>query len=336
MNMRSSHSKHSVFTLLAGCLVIFIFGLGLSPAHADGDTPLPAMDKANIKVRIVEPDRDVGYVVGDILKRTVILDVKKPYTLVETSLPIVGYEHRYQGQISGIELTGISSAQANHSDSTTYTVDLSYQVFTTGKVAKPAILRPEIFKFKSAQKGEVRQYQIPSFSFRISPLSVFGQVKVQDEMSPLRPPLLLDAASEKIKLKILLGILGVALIGLLYIFGMRAWLPRMGAPFARAFRDIRKLPDSTEGLQQAVVRVHKSLNATAGHSLFNDNLDQFIRQKPAFKPVRAEIERFFGLSRQVFFEPQAAHEAGETPMLWLRSFCRHCRDCERGLIPEAG
>ncbi len=328
--MRFSHSGFSVIAILAACIGL----LSATAAHAD--TPLPLMNKADIKVHIVEPDRDVGYVVGDILNRTVTLDVKKPYTLVETSLPIVGYEHRYQGQVSGIELTRISSAQADHSDSTTYTIHLSYQVFTTGKLAKPAILRPEIFKFKSAEKGEVLQYQIPSFSFRISPLSVFGQVKVKDEMSPFRPPLLLDATPEILKLKILLGIFGVALIGLLYIFGMRAWLPRMGAPFARAFRDIRKLPDNTDGLQQAVARVHKSLNATAGHSLFNDNLDQFISRKPAFKPVRAEIERFFGLSRQVFFEPQAAHEAGEAPLLWLRRFCRHCRDCERGLTPEIG
>jgi mxaA protein len=326
-NMHSSHIKLPAFMFLLLAL-LSVFGV----AHAD--TPLPAMDEANIKVDIIEPERDVGYVVGDVLKRTVTLEVKKPYALVETSLPIVGYEHRYQGQITGIELTGISTSQKEHDESTIYTIDLAYQVFTRGKVAKPAMLRPEILKFKSAKNGEVLQYQIPSFKFRISPLSVFGQVKIEDEMSTFRPPLLLDASPEKFRLKILLGVLAVALTGLLYIFGMRAWLPRMGAPFAKAFRDIRKLPDNTDSLQQAVARMHKALNATAGHSLFHDNLDKFISQKPAFKPVEAEIDHFFGLSRQVFFEPQAQHQAGEAPLLWLRSFCRHCRDCERGLVPE--
>lgn len=108
----------------------------------------------------------------------------------------------------------------------------------------------------------------------------------------------------------------------------------MGAPFAKAYRDIRKLPATSEGLQQAVARVHRSLNFTAGNSVFKDNLDQFVQQKPAFKPVMVDIEQFFGSSRQVFFEPQAEHQAGEVPLDWLRNFCRRCRDCERGLIPE--
>ncbi len=325
-----NYFKHPVFiSLLLALLATF----NLSVAYA-ADTPLPPMDAKNIKVSIVEPERDVGYVVGDILQRTVTLEVKKPYELIETSLPIVGYEHRYQGQVTGIELSKIATKKQEHSDSTTHILHLSYQVFTTGKVAKPAILRPEIIKFKNTSKGELLQYQLPSFSFRISPLSVYGQVKVKDEMSPFRAPLLLDAAPEIFKLKVLLGVLGAALLGLLYILGMRAWLPRMGAPFAKAYRDIRKLPATSEGIQQAVARVHKSLNITAGNSVFSDNLDQFVAHKPAFKPVKADIERFFGLSRHVFFEPQAAHQAGEAPLDWLRSFCRRCRDCERGLIPE--
>jgi mxaA protein len=292
------------------------------------------MDAKNIKVTIVEPERDAGYVVGDILQRTVTFEIKKPYELVETSLPIVGYEYRWQGQITGIELSKITTKKQVHGGNTAYILHLSYQVFTTGKVAKPAILRPEIIKFKGARKGEFLQYQLPSFSFRVSPLSVYGQVNIKDEMSPFRKPLLLNAAPEKFKLKVLSGLLGAALLGLLYILGMRAWLPRMGAPFAKAYREIRKLPATSEGLQQAVARVHKSLNITAGNSVFSDNLDQFVVQKPAFKPVKADIERFFGLSRQVFFEPQATHQAGEAPLDWLRSFCRRCRDCERGLTPE--
>ena len=102
--MKLSHSKHPVFIAL---LLGFVAAFSLSIAQADA--PLPTMDTKNIKVAIVEPERDVGYVVGDILQRTVTLEVKKPYELVETSLPIVGYEHRYQGQITGIELSKIAT-----------------------------------------------------------------------------------------------------------------------------------------------------------------------------------------------------------------------------------
>lgn len=326
-------SSHSIFLALIMLLIGLAFALGSPTVHAD-DEPLPAIDAKSIKGSVIDPKRDAGYVVGDVLQRTVKLQVERPYELLETSLPIVGYEHRWKGQISGIELVKIETDKQEQGNSTIYTLHLSYQVFTTGKVVKPAALRRETLKFKNTKSGEVFQYQIPSFSFRISPLSVFGQVKIKDEMSAFHAPLLLDTAPEKFKLKILLGVLVAALLGLLYILGMRAWLPRMGAPFAKAYRDIRKLPPTQEGLQQAVARVHKSLNATAGNIVFNDNLDQFVKHKPAFEPVKADIERFFGLSRQVFFEQKATHQAGETPLDWLRHFCRRCRDCERGLTPE--
>jgi mxaA protein len=293
--MKKSLTLNRLNSVFISSLLSLFAAFNLSVAHA-AEPPLPPMSAKNIKVGIIEPERDVGYVVGDTLRRVVIIEVKKPYELVETSLPIVGYEHRWQGQVTGIELSKISSKKTSHMDSTTYTIDLGYQVFTTGKVPKPAILRPEIIKFKNTSKDQVLQYQLPPFGLRISPLSVYGQVNLKDEMSPFRKPLLLDAKTEKFELKVLLGLLGASLLGLLYILGMRAWLPRMGAPFAKAYRDIRKLPATSEGLRQAVARVHKSLNLTAGNSIFNDNLDQFIADKPAFKPVRADIERFFGLS----------------------------------------
>ena len=94
------------------------------------------------------------------------------------------------------------------------------------------------------------------------------------------------------------------------------------------------MPNTPEGIQQAVASVHESLNATAGNSLFSGNLDQFLTQKPAFNAIRTELDQFFGLSRQVFFEPNAQHQVGNNPIQWLAQFSRRCRDCERGLIPD--
>lgn len=284
---------------------------------------------ARVRIRTVEPERNVGYTVGDVLERTVILEVKKPYKLIHTSLPIVGYERRYKGQVIGIELRHIKVDESAGSDATTYQLHLAYQVFTNNIVPKPAILPAEVVKFSG--DGKVFEYRIPSWSFRISPLAVYGSVKLETDMSPFRGPLLLNAHGEKLRLKILGGIFAVSLLGLLYVLGANTWLPRMGGPFARAYRALRKLPDTEEGLRQAVARVHESFNATAGNAVFGGNVDTFLRQKPAFAPLKADIERFFGLSRQVYFEPGAAHETGEHPIAWLRQFCKRCRNCERGL-----
>lgn len=328
--MKPSSYQH----YLAAALCTLFFSLNLIPA-AGADEPVETIKGGIVTLHEENPERSVGYTVGDILERTITLDVKKPYKLLDTSLPIVGYERRYKGQIIGIELRSISHTQEEHDASTTYTIHLAYQVFTNNVVAKHAALPAEIVKLIA--NGKVAQYRIPSWDFAISPIAIFGAVKIQYDMSTFRGPLLLDVGPEKLRLKVLLSILALALLGLLYILGRRAWLPRMGGPFARAYRDLnklRKLPVTDASLQTAVSRVHQSLNATAGNSVFNDTLEAFLARKPAFKPVKADIEQFFGLSRHVFFEHTAAHQAGESPMPWLREFCRRCRDCERGLSPE--
>jgi mxaA protein len=325
--MLTSYLKIIIATLITSSILTFSI-------HAQADFKLPEIDAKFITMKEVNPTRDAGFMVGDILSRQITLTIQKPYELVEETLPIVGYEHRYKGQISGIELVQIKTDVTNHSNSVTHVIDLDYQVFTTSKLAKPAVLRAEYVKIRNLNTKDVVQYRIPAFSFRISPLSVFGAVKLKEEMSPFVSPLLLDNRHEQRKLYIALGVLAFSLLGLLYIFGMRAWLPKMGAPFARAYRDIKKLPDTKEGVKQGVARVHQSLNKTAGISLFGDNLNQFIAEKPQFSPAKHEIQRFFNLSRFTFFEDQSAPTLDTHSKTWLLSLCRHLRDCERGLKPN--
>lgn len=301
---------------------------------AYADFKLPAIDEKFIEIKEVNPTRDAGYVVGDELTRNITLTIKKPYELVHESLPILGYEHRYKGQISGIELTKINHEETDNSNSVTHQIDLTYQIFTTGKLAKPAILRAEFLKIRNLKTKKVVQYRIPSFGFRISPLSVFGSVKLDKEMSPYVKPLKISSDQAWQRLYIALGVLALALLGLLYIVGMRAWLPRMGAPFAKAYRDIKKCPNNAQGIQQAISRVHESLNKTAGGTVFSDNLNAFIAKKPNFLPAKTELEKFFDLSRFTFFEENVSQPLATQSKDWLLTLCRHLRDCERGLVPD--
>ena len=329
-SMNLNH-MHLCFRPLAA---VFLLCLSQFGTAGDMDAELPSVKEGVVTLREVNPTQTVGYTVGDIVKRTVVLDIKKPYTLLETSLPIVGYERRYKGQVVGIELSSIKHEQKEFDDFNRHTLHLGYQIFTNNVVAKPAILPPEIVKLQNGK--EIVQYRIPSWQFAISPISVFGAVKVETDMSPLRGPLLLKDDTNEQYLKVLLIILALSLLGLLYIFGKHAWLPRMGGPFSRAYRRISKLRrhPNHENLQLAVSQMHEALNMTAGQSVFSDTLDAFLARKPSFVPIREELVEFFGLSRHVFFEPNSTHEAGSQPMEWLRKFCRHCRDCERGLNPS--
>lgn len=327
--MQPSHTTpYFVIQFFTLCVMCF-------SQHIYAEVKLPAVNDQYIEIKVEDPTRDAGYVVGDILHRKIILTIKKPYQLIKESLPIVGYEHRYKGQVSGIELVKINTTTTERADSETHVLDLSYQIFKTGRVAKPAALRAEILRLRNTENHkEVVQYRIPSFAFRISPLSVIGQVKLDQEMYPFIPPLTLDSSKVIVHIKVLIGLLALTLLGLLYIFGTHAWLPRMGAPFAKAYRDIKKMADTPEGVKQAVSRMHTALNETAGASLFSNNLDAFIARKPAFAPVKQEIERFFGLSHQVFFEDGSHTLNHDHPKSWLLTFCRSLRDCERGLVPD--
>lgn len=317
---------------MRSCLValLMLALMPLTPVFAE-EMP-PNIEDGIVSISIIEPTHKVGYSVGDILEREITLEVKKPYKLIDSSLPIVGYEKRYKGQTIGVDLSNISHTKDENKDSTTHHIKLAYQVFTNNVVAKHAALPAEYIRL--IKDGKVAQYRIPSWDFVVSPLSIFGAVKVENDMSPYRGPLLLDASQEKLRLQVLLGVIVLCLLGLLYILGKYTWLPRMGGPFAKAYRDLHKLPRSPEGLQKAVSRLHLALNRTAGQSVFSDTLHEFFAHKPAFKIVQGDIDQFFQISRQVFFEPAAVQQVSD-PQAWLKQFCRRCRDCERGLRPDA-
>lgn len=312
----------------------FILFASFFASVTQADFKIPSIDDQYIALVEENPSRDAGYVVGDKITRTITLTIQKPYELVKETLPIVGYEHRYRGQKIGIELADIQTEETSQSDSTTHKLMLTYQVFTTSKMARPAALRAEFIKLRNLDTKKVVQYRIPSWSFRTSPLSVFGAVKLDKEMSPFIEPLQIDKTKETRTLNIALAIMGLALLGLLYILGVNAWLPWMGAPFAKAYRDIRKMSGATEEMQQAVTRVHNALNKTAGTSVFDHNLADFIAKKPQFAPAQQEIAKFFELSRFTFFEESGANRLETHSQQWLLSLCRHLRDCERGLTPN--
>lgn len=309
----------------------------VAKVHALETDFLPDVKNGVVSIQIKEPSRDVGYTVGDVLTREIKLTIKKPYVLVEESLPIVGYERRYKGQLIGIDLSQLEYKKDEASKSTTHHIALTYQVFTNNVVAKPGALPAEYLRIldTSSKDKKVYRYRIPSWNFAISPISVFGQVKVEADMSGYRGPLLLNPEPQQLRLKGLLVILGLSLLGLLYMLGKHAWLPRMGGPFARAYKTIRKAPHSAEGVQSAVSSLHQALNTTAGYSLFSNNLESFLGRKPAFKHIQTELNQFFELSRLVFFAASPASENSEQQLAWLANFCKQCRDCERGLIPDS-
>ncbi len=322
--------------LMRNLLLTMMFSLSTATAYALDVTKLPDVKEGIVSIQTQDPVKDVGYVIGDVVTRHITLTIKKPYRLIEESLPIVGYEKTYRGQPIGVYLSALSHTKKDEGDQVVHQLTLDYQIFTSSVVAKRAAVLAEYLRLLNTESKdrEVVKYRVPMWEFVISPLSVFGQIKIEDDMSQFRGPLLMEASNARNRLKTSLVLLVLSLLGLLYIVGKNAWLPRMGGPFAKAYRTIKKQANTPQGIQDAVSSMHAALNTSAGHSLFTDNLDEFLAKRPAFKTIKSEIQQFFGLSNQVFFEANAKHGVGAEPIAWLKQFCRRCRDCERGLIPD--
>ncbi|MCB5189367.1 hypothetical protein LG198_01310 [Methylobacillus arboreus] len=297
-----------------------------SPLAWSADETGKAAELPPVTITANNPAREVGYHIGDILTRTVTLKVSDQYQILPTSLPIPGNQKRYRNKEQGIEIYASKLSESHRDGQNIYTLELSYQVFTSSIVAKPAALPPEFVKFSG--NGKQFQVRIPSWNFRISPLAVYGSVNVSKDMSPLRGPLLISADKHRQTMVAALAILSLSLLGLLYILGNRAWLPRMGGPFARAYREVRKTSADNTGLETAISRLHQAFKQSCGQSVFS--ADEIIQLKPAFTPLKDDIERFFRLSRAVFFD-SAEQGTPDNPNPWLRQFSRRCRDIERGM-----
>lgn len=311
--------------LFIGCVVLtmmLVSSLGWA-TEKDADQK---KDDPPVEISARNPARDVGYHVGDVLTRTVTLKVADQYKLLPTSLPIPGNQKRRQNQAQGIELYASKISESHHNGQNIYTLTLSYQVFTSSIVAKPAALPPEFIKFSG--NGKLFQARIPSWNFRISPLAVYGSVTVSKDMSPLRGPLLISDQQHRYTMYATLGVFGFSLLGLLYIFGNHAWLPRMGGPFAKAFRTIKKTAPNDNGLQAAINDLHQAFKQSCGQSVFS--AEEIIHINPAFLPIADEIRQFFLLSRAVFFDSTEQNIPAQ-PHQWLRQFSRRCRDIERGM-----
>jgi len=322
----------NLFSVCALCSALYL-SLAMSTTSFAEEADTPAESKnPTVYITAIDPVRDVGYHVGDILNRTITLRVEKPYRILQTSLPLQGTEKKYRGQNQGIEVrSAVLTAEETKHD-IIYKLELSYQIFTNSVVVKPSQLPPEYVKFGG--NGRMFTVRIPNFPFRISPLTIYGSVKIENDMSQFRGPLLLDSTLNHRVLAASSALLGIALIGLFYITGNKSWLPRMGSPFAKAYRDLRKIKSNKDSSQEirikkSVERLHQAFNLSAGNSVFTVN--EVLASKPQFTPIKDEISKFFALSRNVFFDSKTEHGIEQDVELWLRQFCRRCRDCERGL-----
>ncbi len=290
----------------------------------------PDMDPKYVDISILDPNQKVGYTVGDYINREITLTVKEPFKLIEESLPIVGYEKRYRGQLLGISLKAINVSKKTKDDLTTFVIKLKYQIFTNNVVAKPASITADYYRFINPNEPKkIQKFRVPAFTFAISPIAIFGDVKIENDMSPYRGPFLKDKIPDENKIKFSLFALIIILLSFIYIYGRYTWLPNR--TFSMVYRRFKKQKPSAANTKKIITALHAGFDNLIEQSLFEDNIALLIKKNGSFKHIEKELHTFFKISRALFFQKHIKLDQDELNK-WLINFSLHCRMCERKLI----
>ena len=290
----------------------------------------PDMDPKYVNISILDPNQKVGYTVGDYINREITLTVKEPFKLIEESLPIVGYEKRYRGQLLGISLKAINVSKKTKDGLTTFVIKLKYQIFTNNVVAKPASITADYYRFINPNEPKkIQKFRVPAFTFAISPIAIFGDVKIENDMSPYRGPFLKDKIPDENKIKFSLFALIIILLSFIYIYGRYTWLPNR--TFSMVYRRFKKQKPSAANTKKIITALHAGFDNLIEQSLFEDNIALLIKKNGSFKHIEKELHTFFKISRALFFQKHIKLDQDELNK-WLINFSLHCRMCERKLI----
>ncbi len=309
------------------CLLMFLSANNF--AYED-PRKFPDMDPKYVDISILDPNQKVGYTVGDYINREITLTVKEPFKLIEESLPIVGYEKRYRGQLLGISLKAINVSKKTKDDLTTFVIKLKYQIFTNNVVAKPASITADYYRFINPNEPKkIQKFRVPAFTFAISPIAIFGDVKIENDMSPYRGPFLKDKIPDENKIKFSLFALIIILLIFIYIYGRYTWLPNR--TFSMVYRRFKKQKPSAANTKKIITALHAGFDNLIEQSLFEDNIALLIKKNGSFKHIEKELHTFFKISRALFFQKHIKLDQDELNK-WLINFSLHCRMCERKLI----
>lgn len=272
-------------------------------------------------VSLINPSQSNGIQVGDVLNRTVAIEVDSPYQLSKTALPLKS-ENR-----NGIELSDITFKSTQHDKKGLYTIALRYQVFASA--TKPVVMQLPEEQFSFTGGTQALSVKLPAWNFWFSPLVAENISNAKENLQPQYKPTLLDVSTHQFMFWGSLGLFIIGFIGLVYINGDKRWLPFMNGAFAQTHYRLKKLPRHKTSEKAALIYMHQAFNKIYGANLFASEVDQFLERHPKFIKLKGEISAFFERSNAALF---ASHQKTSDQYISdLIALSKGLRDCERGV-----
>lgn len=260
-------------------------------------------DETSVVARILQQDqgRSYGVMVGDMIHHRFVVEVKPPYSIIQSSLPQSG-ELNYW-----LELRDVAVSTKESDDRTLYLIDLKYQTFYAPLDVRTLTIPGITLDFSA---GEQRfQLHLPDWQFTMSPIKEItpGGVGNNNNAAAFMKAAIAPKTFSLDELNQRLGLLAAAtsmvVIALLWLNGL---LPKLGqSPFIGAARQIRRIKrrrhTAREDYLACLQSVHQAINQRAQTTVFAGQLDDFLAQFPQFSSLRDELTMFFRQSRDAFF-----------------------------------
>ncbi len=280
-------------------------------------TPAANAKTVGVKVlRVQNPVTYAGIQLGDVLQRTVQLAVAAENTLDTQQLPLKGVQR------NGIELRQLQLRSEHQSGQIIYTLVFAYQVFASAGKPQQLQLPAEHLAFKN---GAI--IELPAWRFWL-------MAQLPDRLQPAKPtviaqyrPALLDTGMTHHAL--IFSLLLACLSGLVLLIRNADWhwLPIMNGPFARAYRQIKHLPATANGQQQAALLLMQAFNTRFGQHMLASQVASFVAQQPVFQSLESQIHRLFNEINAVLYgnsKPDVTNFLQQ-----CKKLTRQLRDCER-------
>lgn len=277
-------------------------------------------------ISLTNPAHTYGVQIGDKLSRKVVLEVVAPSKIAESAFPKKG------SKSNGVELVDVDVVTNKQESSTRYTINLSYQTFTSA--SKPTVMQLPVEKLSLTGSGKAKVLEIPAWNFWFSPIVTGGIETAQKNIQPEVAPPLVDVRAHKTRFAVFVSLLAASLLALLYLNADGNWLPFMGGAFAKAHRQLKCLAKSSGAKtaveeKQALVYIHQAFNQHFGANMFARDIDAFVTKRDSFRKMQDEIAQFFDASNQSLYavEPRDSKKV----IANLVQLSKHLRACERGV-----
>lgn len=284
-------------------------------------TGLQAQEPEALIMAIANPAQSNGVHIGDVLHRSITLEVKTPYQLSKTAYPMKGTNR------DGMELVDFKAESTSTGQITRYRLDFSYQIFAYSPVPTVMQLPAETLAITGGPKALTLAVQ--PWHFWFAPLVAADFQTAKANVQPQLKPELIDIGAHQIRALVFAGLLVASLLAAVYINADRRWLPFMGGAFAQAHRRIKRLGGSEGEERKALMYLHQAFNQMHGGNLFAHDLDAFLVRHPGFARMHKEIADFFLRSNKALFASPPNDRSAFIRELVILS--KGLRDCERGL-----